>query len=92
MRCRLRGWRGLRCGRIAILGDGWSGDHIEVELGTVHASLLRLRGRSCLGVIPIFSGAEKRKPPWRGGFGFLLDVHDPRPPECTSGTKIGRGK
>jgi len=23
-----------------------------------------------------------------GGFGFLLVVHDPRPPVCTSGTKI----
>jgi len=31
-----------------------------------------------------------RKPPWRGGFGVLLLVHDPRPPVNTSGTKIAR--
>ena len=84
-------YRGGRCGRLAFLGNGWTGDHVEVEIGTMHASLLRLRGRSRLGVDPISSAAEMRKPPWRGGFGVLLCVHDPRPPGLVPAVPKSRG-
>ena len=86
LRRRLR--RGLRC---AVCGtDGpviTSKSNPELDMRASFGERPLLPWRN-----PISDAVEMRKPPWRGGFGFLLVVHDPRPPVCTSGTKIARRK
>lgn len=91
LRCNVLGcwlgrrmWRGPRRHR--------TGDDIEVEGRTRHGLVSRV------GPLADPSWAycvwskctETRKPPWDGGFGVLLRMHDPRPPGYTDGTKIAR--